>query len=25
VLCERMDGEKPWAVGVTGQGVCLLY
>jgi len=25
VLCERMDGEKPWAVGITEQGICLLY
>ncbi len=25
VLCERMGGEKPWAVGITDQGVCLLY
>ncbi len=24
-LCERMEGEKPWAVGITGQGICLLY
>jgi hypothetical protein len=24
-LCERMEGEKPWAVGIIGQGLCLLY
>jgi len=24
-LCERMNGEKPWAVGVTDRGLCLLY
>ena len=25
VLRERITGEKPWAVGLTGQGMCLLY
>jgi hypothetical protein len=24
-LRERMEGEKPWAVGITGQGLCPLY
>ena len=24
-LRERMTGEVPWAVGVTEQGLCLLY
>ncbi|MBE0602050.1 MAG: hypothetical protein IH611_00285 [Deltaproteobacteria bacterium] len=24
-LCERMEGEKPWAVGITGQRLCPLY
>ncbi len=25
VLRERITGEKPWAVGLTGQGMYLLY
>ncbi len=25
VLGERMSGEKPWAVGLTDRGLCLLY
>jgi len=25
VLRERMTGEKPWAVGITQQRICLLY
>ncbi len=24
-LCERMNAEKPWAVGITESGLCLLY
>jgi hypothetical protein len=24
-LRERMEGEKPWAVGITERGICLLY
>jgi hypothetical protein len=24
-LIERLEGEKPWAVGITDRGVCLLY
>jgi hypothetical protein len=24
-LRERMTGEKPWAVGLTGRGIYLLY
>ena len=25
VLRDRMTGEKPWAVGITQQRICLLY
>jgi len=24
-LRDRMEGEKPWAVGITERGICLLY
>jgi hypothetical protein len=24
-LRDRMVGEKPWAVGITERGICLLY
>ncbi len=25
VLSDRLGGEKPWAVGVTDRGICLLF
>lgn len=25
VLLERITGEKPWAMGITERGICLLY